>query len=108
MIALREKLTKEYKPSLLKDLVSRATSPLTGFASRSPLGLQVVNMFDQFYNNVNSDIGNYSDSMEAALGKVRRTLKLPVLQRSMSKKKNDEIFRQTKFFIFVCILYRYK
>ena len=93
LIALREKLTKEYKPSLLKDLVSRATSPLTGFASRSPLGLQVVNMFDQFYNNVNSDIGNYSDSMEAALGKVRRTLKLPVLQRSMSKKKNDEIFR---------------
>jgi len=93
LIALREKLTKEYKPSLLKDLVSRATSPLTGFASRSPLGLQVVNMFDQYYNNVSSDIGNYADAMEAALGKVRRTLKLPVLQRSMSKRKNDEIFR---------------
>ena len=37
--SLKAREEAQYKPNLLKDLVSRATSPLTGFARRSPLGL---------------------------------------------------------------------
>ena len=91
--SLKAREEAQYKPNLFKDLVSRATSPLTGFARRSPLGLEIVNMMDNYYNNVSGSIADKGQKVDQALQNIRRTVKLPILQRSMSKRKNDEVYR---------------
>ena len=93
LASLKSMYERKYKPNLFKDLVSRATSPLTGFARRSPLGLEIVNMLDNYYNNVSGDIGTKSQKIDQALQNIRRAVKLPILQRSISKRKNDEVYR---------------
>jgi hypothetical protein len=93
LASLKATLEEKYKPNLLKDLVSRSTSPLTGFARRSPIGLEIVNMLDNYYNNVSGHIGDKSDKINDALQNIRRAVKLPILQRSISKRKNDEVYR---------------
>ena len=93
LASLKAMYKRKYKPNLFKDLVSRSTSPLTGFARRSPLGLEIVNMLDNYYNNVSGDIGTKSQKIDQALQNIRRAVKLPILQRSISKRKNDEVYR---------------
>ena len=93
LASLKAREEAQYKPNLFKDLVSRATSPLTGFARRSPLGLEIVNMMDNYYNNVSGNIADKGKKIDEALQNIRRAVKLPILQRSMSKRKNDEVYR---------------
>ena len=93
LASLKAREEAQYKPNLFKDLVSRATSPLTGFARRSPLGLEIVNMMDNYYNNVSGSIADKGQKVDQALQNIRRAVKLPILQRSMSKRKNDEVYR---------------
>jgi len=93
LASLKATLEKKYKPNFMKDLISRATSPLTGFAQRSPLALEIVNRLDNYYNNVSGSIAEKGQKIDQALHNIRRTVKLPILQASMSKKKNDEVFR---------------
>jgi len=93
LASLKAREEAQYKPNLFKDLVSRATSPLTGFARRSPLGLEIVNMMDNYYNNVSGSIADKGQKVDQALQNIRRAVKLPILQRSISKRKNDEVYR---------------
>ena len=48
---------------------------------------------DNYYNNVSGNIGDKSDKINDALQNIRRAVKLPILQRSISKRKNDEVYR---------------
>ena len=87
-----EQRKKELKPGLFTDILGRSVTPLLGFASRSNLGLQVVNRFEQYYNNVSAQITDSSQRLDDALMRVRREIKLPLIMRSIPKKKNDKLF----------------
>ena len=82
----------QYKPSIIQSLVGKSLTPLQYFANRSDIGLQVVNRFENYFNNVNSDIGNYSKQIDDAFQTIRRSFKLPLVMGSMSSKKNKELY----------------
>ena len=82
----------QFKPSVIQSVVGKAITPLQYFANRSDVGLQVVNRFENYFNNVNSDIGNYSKQIDDAFQNLRRSFKLPLIMGSISKKKNKELY----------------
>ena len=82
----------QYKPSIIQSLVGKSLTPLQYFANRSDIGLQVVNRFENYFNNVSSDIGNYSKQIDDAFQTIRRSFKLPLVMGSMSSKKNKELY----------------
>ena len=88
-----ENKKKELKPGLFTDILGRSVTPLLGFAGRSNLGLQVVNRFEQYYNNVSSQITDSSQRLDDAIMRVRRETKIPILMGSVSKKNNDKLYK---------------
>ena len=50
-------------------------------------------MFNNYYNDVSAEVGTKGDRIQDALQKVRRQIKLPLLQRSIAGGKNDAVFR---------------
>ena len=87
-----EQRKEEFKPTTIQKLIGRSITPLTGFATRSSRGLEVINRFEQHYNNVSAEIGDYGQRINEAMQKVRRAIKLPIAMRSLSKKTNDKLF----------------
>jgi hypothetical protein len=82
----------QYKPSIIQSLIGKSLTPLQYFANRSDIGLQVVNRFENYFNNVNSDIGNYSKQIDDAFQTIRRSFKLPLIMGSMSSTRNKELY----------------
>ena len=78
---------KELKPGLFTDILGRSVTPLLGFAGRSNLGLQVVNRFEQYYNNVSSQITDSSQRLDDAIMRVRRETKIPLIDGKCLQRK---------------------
>jgi len=71
----------------------RATTPLQNFARRGPEQQRIYNMINNYYNDVSAEVGVKGAQVEKSLQLMRRYLKFPIFQRSVSKKKNDAVFR---------------
>jgi len=84
---------KDANVSAIDLFFRRALTPLKSFASKGDRQQQIYNMFNNYYNDVSADVGTKGDRIHAALQKVRRQIKLPLLQRSIAGGKNDAVFR---------------
>ena len=83
---------KQYKPSIVQSLIGKAITPLQGFSTRSALGYEIVNKLENYFNNVNSEVGNFSTQIDDAFQNIRRDFKLPLIMGSMSKANNKKLF----------------
>ena len=88
---------KDKKTGFFTQILGRAMTPLQAFGLRSKSGFEIVNKFENYMNNVNADIGNFSQRMDEAFQNVRRSIKLPLLMGSMSKRKNKELFKYLEY-----------
>ena len=83
---------KDNKTGLLTQILGRSMTPLQSFGLRSKSGFEIVNKFENYFNNINADIGNFSQRIDESFNAIRRDIKLPLLMGSMSKRKNRELF----------------
>ena len=87
---------KAYKPSgimrLIQSTIGKSITPLQNFGLRSSLGYEIVNRVENHFNNVNADIGNFSQEIDNAFQEVRRSFKLPMVMGSISKAKNKDLY----------------
>jgi len=88
---------KDKKTNLFTQILGRAMTPLQAFGLRSKSGFEIVNKFENYMNNVNADIGNFSQRMDESFKDIRRSIKLPLLMGSMSKRKNKELFNYMEY-----------
>ena len=88
---------KDKKTGFFTQIIGRAMTPLQSFGLRSKSGFEIVNKFENYMNNVNADIGNFSQRMDEAFQDIRRSIKLPLLMGSMSKRKNRELFNYLEY-----------
>ena len=84
---------KDANLSLVDVFFRRALTPLKSFASKGDKQQQIYNMFNNYYNDVSAEVGTKGDRIQEALQKVRRQIKLPLLQRTIARGKNDAVFR---------------
>ena len=83
---------EDNKTGLLTQMLGRSMTPLQSFGLRSKSGFEIVNKFENYFNNINADIGNFSQRIDESFNAIRRDIKLPLLMGSMSKRKNRELF----------------
>jgi len=88
---------KDKKTGFFTQILGRAMTPLQAFGLRSKSGFEIVNKFENYMNNVNADIGNFSQRMDESFQDIRRSIKLPLLMGSMSKRKNKELFKYLEY-----------
>jgi hypothetical protein len=83
---------EDNKTGLITQILGRSMTPLQSFGLRSKSGFEIVNKFENYFNNINADIGNFSQRIDESFNAIRRDIKLPLLMGSMSKRKNRELF----------------
>jgi len=88
---------KDKKTGLLTQILGRSMTPLQAFGLRSKSGFEIVNKFENYFNNINADIGNFSQRIDESFQNIRRSIKLPLLMGSMSKRKNRELFNYLEY-----------
>ena len=88
---------KDKKTGFFTQIIGRAMTPLQAFGLRSKSGFEIVNKFENYMNNVNADIGNFSQRMDESFKDIRRSIKLPLLMGSMNKRKNKELFNYLEY-----------
>jgi len=74
------------------NIVRRSTTPLVDFANRDTRANSILSKFNSFYDDSSSDIGKFSELNRNAFDKVKRTLKVPVIQKDISKKKMNDLY----------------
>jgi|5_EtaG_2_1085323.scaffolds.fasta_scaffold01782_1 hypothetical protein len=84
---------EEYKPSFLGELVRSSTRMLQPFAAKNKTGYEIITKLENYNNNVAKDVGNYSERLDAAFDNVRRSVKIPFFMESISKNKNNELYK---------------
>lgn len=98
---LSDSKTELYKPlsegkkgntDKFTNIVRRSTTPLVDFANRDARANKIVSKFNSFYDDSSSDIGEFSQLNNDAFNKVKRSLKVPVLQKDISKKKMEDLY----------------
>ena len=82
----------QYKPSFIDNIFRQSLTPLAALEGKNRAGYEVVNALKNYYDNVSADVGSYARSLDTAISKVRRDIKAPLIQKSVSKKKNKELF----------------
>ena len=80
------------KPSAADIFFRRATAPLKSFASKGEGQQRIYDKFVNHYNDVSAEVGTKGDKIDKAINKIRRSIKLPVIMRDFSEKKNKELY----------------
>ena len=83
---------KKYKPNILQSIVGKSITPLQNFGKRTRLGYEIVNRFENHFNNVSADIGTFSQQIDNSFQDVRRSFKIPLLMGSIGKAKNKDLY----------------
>ena len=81
-----------FKPSFIDNVFRQALTPLVPLGKKSRAGYEVVTALKNYNDNVSKDVGTYARTMDEALSKVRRSIKAPLIQGSVSSKKNRALF----------------
>ena len=82
----------KFKPSVIDTLFRQSLSPLIPLGKNSRQGYEIVSALKNYYDKVSKDVGTYARPMDEALNMVRRSLKAPLIQGSISAKKNKELY----------------
>ena len=81
------------KREILGKLYSRSVSYLQGVANRTPIGSQLVNTLNNFYNDTNVEIATDNKRVVDALTPLYKKLKLPFSKR-LPKEINNALYDQ--------------
>jgi hypothetical protein len=77
---------------IIQPVIGRSMTPLQNFGLRSRLGYEIINRYENYFNNVNADIGNFSQEIDNAFQEVRRDVKLPFVMSAIAKSKNKDLY----------------
>jgi len=88
---------EKFKPSTLDNLFRQSLSPLIPLGKNSKAGYEVVTALKNYYDKVSKDVGTYARPLDEALNKVRRSIKAPLIQGSISQKKNKDLFNMLMY-----------
>ena len=83
---------EKFKPSVIDNLFRQSITPLAPLAKKSRAGYEIVTALKNYYDNVSKDVGTYAKPMDEALSQVRRSIKAPLVQGSISSKKNRALY----------------
>ena len=81
---------EKFKPSFIDNLFRQSLTPLAPLSKKSSAGYEIVTALKNYYDNVSKDVGTYARPMDEALSQVRRSIKAPLVQGSISNKKNKD------------------
>ena len=81
------------KRDILGKIYSRSVSYLQGVANRTPIGSQLVNTLNNFYNDTNVEIATDNKRVVDALTPLYKKLKLPFSKR-LPKEINNALYDQ--------------
>ena len=82
----------EYKPSYLQNIFNTALAPLSPLANRNDAGRTVYNALASYNDNVSASVGQYAKPLDEALQYIRKSIKAPLIQGSLNKRKNKELY----------------
>ena len=82
----------EYKPSYLQNIFNTALAPLSPLANRNDAGRAVYNALASYNDNVSASVGQYAKPLDEALQYIRKSIKAPLIQGSLNKRKNKELY----------------
>ena len=88
---------KEYKPSYLQNVFNTALAPLVPLAGRNKAGYEVYNALASYNDNVSASVGQYAKPLDEALQNIRRNIKAPLIQGSLNKRKNKELYNLLQY-----------
>ena len=77
---------------ILSGLIKGPVSALSNLGNRSNSGARIVDSLLRFPNAVSSETGKDAQQLQATFDKLRRSIKLPFVQRAIPKKVSQEIF----------------
>jgi hypothetical protein len=82
----------EYKPSYLQNIFNTALAPLSPLANRNKAGYEIYNALASYNDNVSASVGQYAKPLDEALQYIRKSIKAPLIQGSLNKRKNKELY----------------
>ena len=88
---------EKFKPSVIDNLFRQSLSPLIPLGKNSKAGYEVVTALKNYYDKVSKDVGTYARPLDEALNKVRRSIKAPLIQGSISSKKNKALYNMLMY-----------
>jgi hypothetical protein len=82
----------EYKPSYLQNVFNTALAPLVPLANKYNAGRDIYNALASYNDNVSASVGQYAKPLDEALQYIRKSIKAPLIQGSLNKRKNKELY----------------
>ena len=80
----------------LSKMVTRSVSALQGVANRSEIGAKLLNDINNYFNDINQEIGSYTREVQDILYDVKKEFRLPFTSR-IPKQINDAISKQLRY-----------
>ena len=77
-------------------MVTRSVSALQGVANRSEIGAKLLNDINNYFNDINQEIGSYTREVQDILYDVKKEFRLPFTSR-IPKQINDAISKQLRY-----------
>ena len=79
--------------SRISGIMASALTPLFNMARKSPDGNRVVNLFAQFPSALSSAIGIDAESMSSTFNDLKRSFKIPLIQRAIPKSISKRVWK---------------
>jgi len=80
----------------LSKMVTRSVSSLQSVANRSETGAKLLNDINNYFNDINQEIGSYTREVQDILYDVKKEFRLPFTSR-IPKEINDAISKQLRY-----------